>query len=107
MLRGQPAKARRATDNERRAGRNEEFAAVKHNNNNNTNIHEQTTYATEYQLERIWDAYALVTGLNQQTNEFQVATFVTCIGQEALKVYNGSPFQAEEEMKDMAKILEQ
>ena len=58
------------------------------------------------QWRQIWDAYALVTGLNQQSNEFQVATFITCIGHEALKTHNGLPFKTDEEKKDMAKILE-
>ena len=48
---------------------------------------------------QIWDAYALVTGLNQQSNEFQVATFITCIGQEALKAHNGLPFKTDDEKK--------
>ncbi len=56
------------------------------------------------QWRQIWDVHALVTGLNQQSKEFQDATFATCIGQEALKVHNGLPFKTEEEKKDMAKI---
>ena len=45
------------------------------------------------QWRHICDAYALVTGLNQQSNEFKVATFVTCIGQEALQVHNSLLFK--------------
>ena len=58
------------------------------------------------QWKQIWDAYALVTGLTQQSSEFQVATFVTCIGQQALKIHNGLPFKTDEEKRDMGKILE-
>ena len=54
----------------------------------------------------IWDAYELVTNLNQQSNEYRVATFITCIGHEALKIHNGLPFKTEDEKKDITKILE-
>ena len=58
------------------------------------------------QWKQIWDAYILVTNLNQQSSEFQVATFVTCIGQQALKIHNGLPFISDGEKKDIGKILE-
>ena len=38
-----------------------------------------------------------------KSNEFQVATFIACIGQEALQVHNGLPSKTDEEKKDMAK----
>lgn len=34
--------------------------------------------------------YTVITGLNTQTKEYKVALFLHCIGQEALKTYNGS-----------------
>ena len=54
----------------------------------------------------IWDAYELVTNLNQQSNEYRVATFITCIRHEALKIHNGLPFKTEDKKKDITKILE-
>ena len=35
-----------------------------------------------------------------------MATFITCIGHEALKIHNGLPFKTEDEKKDITKILE-
>lgn len=58
------------------------------------------------QWKQIWDAYEFVTNLNQQSNEYRVATFITCIGHEALKIHNGLPFKTEDEKKDITKILE-
>ena len=32
---------------------------------------------------QIWSAYELVTMLNEQNNQYRVATFITCIGQRS------------------------
>ena len=58
------------------------------------------------QWKQVWSAYELVTCLNEQTNEYQVAAFITCIGPKALAIHNGLPFQSEDEKKNLAKILE-
>ena len=55
---------------------------------------------------QLWDAYETVTGLNEKDSKLRVATFVTCIGPDALDIHNGLPFQNEEEKGDMNKILE-
>ena len=55
---------------------------------------------------QVWSAYELVTRLNEQTPEYQVAAFITCIGPKALAIHNGLPFQSEDEKKNLAKILE-
>jgi len=46
------------------------------------------------QWQQAWDAYEEVTDLRNRTdtNRLRVATFITCIGREALKVHNGLPF---------------
>lgn len=44
--------------------------------------------------------------LNQQNDEKRVAAFITCIGQKALSIHIGLPFQTPNEKKDMAKIIE-
>ena len=36
----------------------------------------------------------------------RVATFITCIGKEALEVHNGLPFQSDEEKTEINKVLE-
>lgn len=49
---------------------------------------------------QIWNSYVIVTGLADKDNAYQVATFITCIGHEALEVYNGLPFRDENEKND-------
>ena len=58
------------------------------------------------QWKQVWSAYELVTRLNEQTDEYRVAAFITCIGPKALTIHNGLPFQCEDEKKNLAKILE-
>ena len=58
------------------------------------------------QWKQVWSAYELVTRLNEQTDEYRVAAFITCIGPKALAIHNGLPFQSEDEKKNLAKILE-
>ena len=58
------------------------------------------------QWRQIWDAYEEVTELRSKTSRLRVATFITCIGKEALEVHNGLPFQIDEEKADINKVLE-
>ena len=58
------------------------------------------------QWKQVWSAYELVTRLNEQTNEYRVAAFITRIGPQALTIHNGLPFQNEDEKRNLAKILE-
>ena len=58
------------------------------------------------QWRQIWDAYEEVTELRNKTSRLRVATFITCIGKEALEVHNGLPFQSDEEKADINKVLE-
>ena len=48
---------------------------------------------------QIWKAYELVTKLKNQSQEYRVATFITVIGQDALAVHNGLPFENDAERK--------
>ena len=54
----------------------------------------------------MWDSFEIASRLNQQNNQVRVATFITCIGSDALEVYNGLPFESEEEKQVMSKVLE-
>ena len=36
---------------------------------------------------QVWDAYETVTKLNEKESKFRVATFITCIGPDALEVH--------------------
>ena len=38
--------------------------------------------------------------------KYRVATFITCIGPDALEVYNGLPFESDDDKDDITKILE-
>jgi hypothetical protein len=58
------------------------------------------------QWKQIWKAYELVTKLRDQSDEYRVATFITCIGQDALAIHNGLPFASDEEKQNMSRILE-
>ena len=58
------------------------------------------------QWRQVWDAYEEVTDLRSKTSRLRVATFITCIGKEALEIHNGLPFRSEEEKSDITKVLE-
>ena len=55
---------------------------------------------------QVWDSFEIASRLNQQENKYRMATFITCIGSEALEVSNGLPFEAEEDKRVMSKVLE-
>ena len=55
---------------------------------------------------QVWDAYETVTKLNEKESKFRVATFITCIGAEALEVHNGLPFRSEDEKQDINVVLD-
>ena len=55
---------------------------------------------------QVWSAYELVMCLNEQTDEYRVAAFITCIGPKALTIHNGLPFQSEDEKENLAKVIE-
>ena len=58
------------------------------------------------QWRQVWDAYEEVADLRNKTSRLRVATFITCIGKEALEVHNGLRFQSEDEKTDINKVLE-
>ena len=49
------------------------------------------------QWKQIYDAYETVTNLKSKPDNFRVAAFITCIGQEALRIHNSLPYQEEGE----------
>ena len=55
---------------------------------------------------QIWDSFEIVTGLKEKTSAYRTATFITCIGSEALEIFNGLPFENEEDKNDIDKVLE-
>ena len=55
---------------------------------------------------QIWDSYEIVTGLNQKDTAYRVATFITCIGPDAIEIYNGLAFENEGDNQDIEKVIE-
>ena len=55
---------------------------------------------------QIWDSFEIVTGLKEKSSAYWTATFITCIGSEALEIFNGLPFENEEDKNDIDKVLE-
>ena len=55
---------------------------------------------------QIWDSFEIVTALNSKEKAYRIATFITCIGPDAIEIYNGLPFASKEEKKDIDKVTE-
>ena len=55
---------------------------------------------------QVWDAYETVTKLIEKESRFRVATFITCIGADALEVHNGFSFRTEDEKQDINVVLD-
>ena len=53
----------------------------------------------------MWDSFELVSGLKSQSGEYRVATFITCIGPDALEVYNTLLFETPADAQDIQKVL--
>ncbi|PFX12858.1 Retrovirus-related Pol polyprotein, partial [Stylophora pistillata] len=54
---------------------------------------------------QVWDAYETVRKLNKRESRFGIATFITCIGPDGLKVHNGLPFCSDEDKQDINVVL--
>ena len=48
-------------------------------------------------FKRSWDNYAIVARLNRFEDEFKTATSLSCIGEDALEVFEGLDFASEED----------
>ena len=55
---------------------------------------------------QIWKAYEIVTGLDKQPSALRVATFITCIGPDALEIHTALPFSSDVERENIDKVLE-
>lgn len=56
-------------------------------------------------FKQLWDSYELITGLDKKNGDVRVATFITCIGLDALDIHNNLPYEREDDRKDMTKVL--
>lgn len=57
-------------------------------------------------FKRVWENYEIAIGLKERNGELRVATLLTCLGAEALSVYDGLKFESEEDRKDIIKVLQ-
>ena len=53
----------------------------------------------------VFDSYAVLSGLADKAKEVQMATFVTCLGAEAVDVLNELPFARDDDEKDLETVL--
>ena len=54
---------------------------------------------------QIWKAYKVIADLGETPTTYRVAMFVTCLGQDALKIYNSLQFSNPESKINMTTIL--
>ena len=54
----------------------------------------------------MWDSYEVLARIDPEDMRYRMAGFITYIGPEALKVYEGLPFRSNEEKQDISKVLE-
>ena len=52
-----------------------------------------------------WSNYSVITNLNKQNNEYQVALLLHTIGDEALKIYNSFNFKTPDSKRTVAEII--
>ena len=57
-------------------------------------------------FKQVWQNYEIAAHLREQSNELRTATLLTCIGTEALDVYNGLPFANEAEKTDITVVIQ-
>lgn len=55
---------------------------------------------------RMWNNYEIVTRLTDEDNQFRTATLLTCIGGDALDIYDGLPFQNDDERDNINVVLQ-
>lgn len=55
---------------------------------------------------QIWDSFEIVTGLGNKSAEYRTATFITCIGEDALDIYNGLPFAEAADKTNIDTVIE-
>ena len=56
-------------------------------------------------FKRTWDSYAVVARLNCFADEFKTATFLSCIGQDALEIFEGLEFPSEDNRKAIEVVI--
>ncbi|CAG2219480.1 unnamed protein product [Mytilus edulis] len=57
-------------------------------------------------FKRMWTNYEIATGLEKQEGKTRTATFLTCIGADALEIFDGFVFANEGETNDIDAVIE-
>ena len=57
-------------------------------------------------FKQMWSNYAVITNIGSQSQQYQVALFLHCIGPEALKIYNGMSFEGAEDREKLDCIIQ-
>ena len=56
-------------------------------------------------FKRMWNNYEVASRLRTQSKELRTATFLTCIGPDVLDIYDGLPFDNDEEKTNITNVL--
>ena len=60
------------------------------------------------EFRQIWDSYEILANLKlPDMKEHRIATFITCLGQNSLRIYNALPFANDADKRDLDKVLEE
>ncbi len=54
---------------------------------------------------QMWDSYAAVSRIYKQSDEYQLATFIMCLGKAGVEVYNTLSFNNEADRQSLAAVL--
>ena len=57
-------------------------------------------------FKRLWTNYEIASRLNTQSSELRTATLLTCIGSDALEIFDGLPFENEEAKTNIDQVLQ-
>ena len=68
-------------------------------------IIEENLAANWKKFKRTWDNYAVVARLNRFEDEFKTATFLSCIGEDALEIFEGLDFPSEGDRKKLEVVI--
>ena len=58
-------------------------------------------------FKRVWENYEIAAGLDTKENPLRVATLLTCLGPDAIELFDGFTFAEDAEKEDPDKIIEQ
>jgi hypothetical protein len=57
-------------------------------------------------FKRKWDNYEIASGLSGKDTKLHTAMLLTCVGAEAIDIFDGFAFDNEDDKKDIAKVIQ-